>query len=598
MSITIRNIKYEIIKKLGVGGSGSVFLVKNKKDNKYYALKEIIIKEEIKDKYENIQKEANILYKFNCENIVKYYGSQKINNKFYIIMEYCAGNTLKEFIDKKIKNNEKIEENEIYNIIKQICAGIKEIHNNNIIHRDLKPENIFINEKMEIKIGDFGISKQFNPIKEYAITKNKAGSILYMAPEILIEGKYNEKSDMYSLGCIIYELFNLSIYYDDRDYEEIKKIDSYRYTYNKKWQEIIDSLLEIDSNKRMNINQVNDIILKYNKRLNKRLIEEFRELSLNPISDIGLTVGLPEEDNLYKWRATLMGAKDTSYKGGLFYLEINFPIDYPNNPPEIHFLTPIYHPNVDHLKPLNEYDKPLGHPCFSTVNCWKYGTTIRKVLTDLYAIFYWPNPYSSHNSEAGNELISNRDLYEEKVRYFTKKYASLQPPNFNPYKYCDKNWDFSYIEKDSEVKESSKLINQNNIENNNNNTNNNTTKNENINNNQQKEDNNFNNNNQPSFHIQNNFINKYNNKNDDNEKICLLFENNNGYSDINIECELEELTEDVFKRYMVKAGLEKKDMKDILFIFNVRKLFTHISIHENYLKNGSRIKVIYDVVFG
>ena len=185
---------------------------------------------------------------------------------------------------------------------------------------------------------------------------------------------------------------------------------------------------------------------------------------------------------------------------------------------------------------------------------------------------------------------------KKKQNILHREYA--YPCFLNPYKNYDKNWDFSYI-KDSEVKESSEQINKINIENNNNiNINNNTIKNKNSNNNQQKEDNNFNNNNHPSFHIQNNSINKYNNKNDDNEKICLLFENNNGYSDINIECELEELTEDVFKRYMVKAGLEKKDMKDILFIFNVRKLFTHISIHENYLKNGSRIKVIYDVVFG
>ena len=86
-------------------------------------------------------------------------------------MEFCAGQNLRDFININIKNNELIEEDILYNIIKQICIGIKEIHNKNIIHRDLKPENIFINEKMEIKIGDFGISKQIN--KDYTLTKNK-----------------------------------------------------------------------------------------------------------------------------------------------------------------------------------------------------------------------------------------------------------------------------------------------------------------------------------------------------------------------------------------------------------------------------------------
>ena len=191
MSLMIKNTKYEIIKKLGEGGSGRVIKVKINSDNKYYVIKEIKINEEMKVKIENIQKEADILSKFNCENIVKYYDSFKINNKFYIIMEYCDGQNLKEFIDKKIKNNEKIEENILYKIIKQICEGIKEIHSKNIIHRDIKPENIFMNDNMEIKIGDFGISKQFNSNKEYTQTVNMTGSREYIAPEILIDGKYN-----------------------------------------------------------------------------------------------------------------------------------------------------------------------------------------------------------------------------------------------------------------------------------------------------------------------------------------------------------------------------------------------------------------------
>ena len=117
-------------------------------------------------------------------------------------MEYCDGQNLRDFINKN--NNELIEENILYNIIKQICIGIREIHNKNIIHRDLKPENIFMNDKNDIKIGDFGISKYFWVNKEYTITLKKEGAVKYTAPEILTDGKYNEKADMYSLGCIIY----------------------------------------------------------------------------------------------------------------------------------------------------------------------------------------------------------------------------------------------------------------------------------------------------------------------------------------------------------------------------------------------------------
>ena len=169
MSIVIKKTKYEIIKIIGKGGYGKVIQVKSKSNNKYYAIKEIIIKDEMEISVENIKNEANILSKFNCNNIVKYYDSVNINDKFYIVMEYCDGQNLKDFIN----NNELIEEKILYKIIKQICEGIKEIHSKNIIHRDIKPENIFMNDNMEIKIGDFGTSKQFNPNKEYEQTVNK-----------------------------------------------------------------------------------------------------------------------------------------------------------------------------------------------------------------------------------------------------------------------------------------------------------------------------------------------------------------------------------------------------------------------------------------
>ena len=293
--ITIRNKKYEVIKKLGVGGFGSVSKVKRKSDNKLFALKEIIIKNEMKDKIKDIQKEAEILSQFDCRNIVKYYDSQKINNKFYILMEYCEGQNLRDYIDENIKNNTLIEENILYKIILQICIGIKEIHNKHIIHRDIKPENIFINKRMEIKLGklgDFGISKQFNPIKEYATTLNKPESIEYMAPEILVKGIYNKKSDMYSLGCIIYELFNLRKYYDDNLMQEIKKLDPN--LYDNKWQEIIDSLLKGNYNDRMDINEVYDILL---NEINKNELEN-EDNAENDGAEIPLAKTLKElEDN-------------------------------------------------------------------------------------------------------------------------------------------------------------------------------------------------------------------------------------------------------------------------------------------------------------
>ena len=198
MSITINSIKYKKIKELGIDQKNGIktYLVLSKKDDKNYALKEISIKNEKNEIINIIEKEAEILSKFNHPNIVKYYGSSKTNEFFYILMEYCDRNDLKYIINEYKKKNQLIKENELYNIILQICFGIKEIHNKNIIHRDLKPENIFLNNKLEVKIGDFGISKEFNSNKQYTFTQYGQGTLYYLQPEILAGEKYNKKADI------------------------------------------------------------------------------------------------------------------------------------------------------------------------------------------------------------------------------------------------------------------------------------------------------------------------------------------------------------------------------------------------------------------
>ena len=254
--IKIKDFKFKVIKQLGKGGFGKVFQVIKILDNKCYALKVIPIKGESQEKIRLIENESDILSKFNCDNIVKYYDSDIDNNNFYILMEFCKGENLENFINKNKNKNTLIEEKILFKIIKQICLGIKEIHSKKIVHRDLKPENIFINENMDIKIGDFGISKQLNLDRTHLSTKNQAGSLYYIAPEIF-KGIYNEKSDIWSLGCIIYELFNLDIYYVNERLKEVKNINSF---YNSKWQELIDSLLQINYKMRFDIFQVNNYL--------------------------------------------------------------------------------------------------------------------------------------------------------------------------------------------------------------------------------------------------------------------------------------------------------------------------------------------------
>ena len=165
---------------------------------------------------------------------------------------------------------------------------------------------------------------------------------------------------------------------------------------------------------------------------------EFKDLQQNPIAAIGVCVGQPDPNNPYEWRCTMIGPNDTSFAGGLFYLKIIFPRDYPNKAPEVTFVTPIYHVNVNHI---NQMGCPLGHICLSTLNFWNPEYRMREVLTNIFALFYLGNPESPYGLDRADEFRNNRALYEEKIKTFTKKYANPMI-GFKMYDQ-NKNWDFS-----------------------------------------------------------------------------------------------------------------------------------------------------------
>ncbi len=173
----------------------------------------------------------------------------------------------------------------------------------------------------------------------------------------------------------------------------------------------------------------------------KRLREEFDPLHRSPNSNYGITIGLPDENDIFHWKATLAGPKDSSYAGGIFFLNIEFPKDYPKNPPEVCFKTPIYHVNVNPKNSSN--GEKLGHVCISTLNWWKPEYKMKEVLSKIYGLFYMANPDSPYGLEIGIELRNNKTLYEEKAQYFTKKYAHPNQCN-NGNNYTD-SWDFTYI---------------------------------------------------------------------------------------------------------------------------------------------------------
>jgi len=195
---------YIIKSKIGTGTYGVVYKVTKKDLNKFFVLKQISLFGLPKDQIEEVQMEATILSKLNSKYVVQYFESFEEKNFLNIIMEYCDGGDLGQLLDKKIKKNEKqFEEDFIWKIFIQICLGLGYIHNQKILHRDLKTLNIFLTKDFNVKIGDLGVAKI---LTNQNFAKTFIGTPYYLSPELCEDKPYNEKSDVWALGVILYEL--------------------------------------------------------------------------------------------------------------------------------------------------------------------------------------------------------------------------------------------------------------------------------------------------------------------------------------------------------------------------------------------------------
>ena len=229
----IKQIKdYKIIKLIGKGSFGEVYKVS--KDNKFYALKIYQIKnddtnnsKENKENIKSIENEIKILSQLDNPFIVKLHEVFSINlnsellknndlqeedQMMCLVLELCENGDLNDKIKEKKQKNEKFTENEILQYFYEILQGLYYLHKNRVIHRDLKTLNIFLTENNHIKIGDFGVSKKLINNNIYAYTF--VGTPYYLSPEICQNKPYDEKSDVWSLGVVLYELITLNKPFD------------------------------------------------------------------------------------------------------------------------------------------------------------------------------------------------------------------------------------------------------------------------------------------------------------------------------------------------------------------------------------------------
>ena len=254
---SIRDFKKEKI--LGKGSFGSVYLVRRRQDNKIYALKTVILEKLNKKEQENSVNEVRILASINHPNVIGYKEAFWDDEKsaLNIVMEYADDGDLHSKIEKMKKAGGYFKENIIWSYAIQMIEGLKALHDKKIMHRDLKSANIFlVKDKHQCKLGDMNVSKV---IKE-KVLHTQTGTPYYASPEVWNDAPYSYKSDLWSIGCVIYELCNLKPPFQGKDldelYENVCKGNPERINkaYSDELWKMILMLLQVDVNKRADCN--------------------------------------------------------------------------------------------------------------------------------------------------------------------------------------------------------------------------------------------------------------------------------------------------------------------------------------------------------
>ena len=260
---------FEIISELGKGSFGFVYKVRRKTDNIIYALKKVSFSKLNSKEKENSLNEIRILASLHNKHVIEYKDAFYDNNAncLCLIMEFAEHGDLDKAIRNRMKEKRYYSEYEIISILIQITKGLKNLHDNNIMHRDIKSANIFIFENNIFKIGDLNVSK----ILKNDLHHTQTGTPYYASPEVWDNHQYDNKCDIWSLGCLLYELTTLKppfrgstmkIVYEkvkDGIYEPIPKM------YSKSLAGLIYICLQIIPKNRPTCEQLLDLI---NKKIN------------------------------------------------------------------------------------------------------------------------------------------------------------------------------------------------------------------------------------------------------------------------------------------------------------------------------------------
>ena len=251
---------FEILEKLGDGAYSIVYKVKRKEDSNIYALKKVKLKGLSEKEKQNALNEVRILASVKSPFVISYKEAfiEEETETLCIVMEYADKGDLYQKIVHLKKIGCLIEEIDAWKIFIQMVRGLKSLHDLKILHRDLKSANIFLFSDGTAKIGDLNVSK----VTKKGLGYTQTGTPYYASPEVWNEMPYDNKSDIWSLGCVTYEMLTLHPPFRAKNMEELynnvikgkyKKIGG---KYSEDMNEIIEFLLKVNPKDRPNCDEI------------------------------------------------------------------------------------------------------------------------------------------------------------------------------------------------------------------------------------------------------------------------------------------------------------------------------------------------------